>query len=132
MALLKLHNNVTLRELFNAALERGASVEELDRDFGTPPFHFFGPRTGPVAPYHAFRVTYADREGRQYSDLEPGTVGVRIPIAIRRKNPAIQFPQPGETIRIVHLKNSSIRQFYVVSTQLNKTRSATAWLEISE
>jgi hypothetical protein len=74
---------------------------------------------------------YVDRLGRQYTKLEEGELGVRIPIALRRANPDIEFPQAGETVRLISLRKYAIREVFVVSLQINATRRATAWIEIS-
>jgi hypothetical protein len=133
MALLKIHPNSVLQELYQEALSRGASAQEMLDNFGKPPFHFLGPRTGPVRRYNDFEPKYVDREGREYSPLEDDDkMGVRIPIAVRRKNPMIQFPQPGETVHILKLTSQRVLELYVVSLHVNKTRTSTAWLEISK
>lgn len=131
MAYLKIYSNAELQTLYLEAQSKGLSEEQLLSAFGKPPFHFLGPETGPVARYNDFQPMYDDRNGIQYTDIEEGVIGVKIPIGIRRKNPDIVFPQPGETVDIIHLQDKTIRQIYVISTQVNRTRRATAWLQVS-
>jgi len=133
MALLKKHTNRELQALYQEALLRGTPSHELAADFGLPPYHFIGPRTGPVARYNDFHADYVDREGREYSQLddEAGNLGVRIPRAARKRDPTLQFPQPGETVQALSLDSYQVLVFQVVSLQINKTRSATGWIEIS-
>lgn len=132
MSLLKHHTNSELQTLFQDALIRGTSDERMTEMFGRPPYHFIGPRTGPVPRYKDFQPEFVDREGREYIQLEePNTMGARIPIAVRRHNPIIEFPQPGEIVSILRLQNGTVHKVYIVSLQINKTRSATAWLEVS-
>ena len=130
MTLLKRFSNSELREVFEEALLRADTNAKLQHNFGQPPYHFLEGRTGPVARYRDFQPKYVDRLGRQYSELEEGQLGVRIPIAVRRENPTVEFPQDGETLRLISLSKFAIREVYVISLQINPTRRSTAWLEI--
>lgn len=129
------YNNKELRQLLDAVLQQNPSQEELDRLFGKQPYYFTGPDTGPVAPYHLFVETHEDEQGRLYNqpegDDDPAVFGVKIPIAVRRRNPSIIFPQPMETITLVEKKTKQLVKITVESVSINETRVSTAWISAS-
>lgn len=130
--LLSRHSNAELRELFDQAT-RTESAEKLEQLFGKPPYPFFGVRSGPEPRYSDFVPQYEDAAGRQYRLIEDGAfLAIRIPIKLRRANPAIDWPQELSTLTLkpveAGLEEFSVR---VVSFQQNRTRHSTAKIEFS-
>ena len=130
--LLSKHSNAELRELFERATQT-QTQEEIDRQFGKPPYPFLGGRSGPAPRYADFVVQFKDERGLQYQYIENNTLcAVRIPIALRRAQPTVDWPWPGSTISLSSVTSNDTFSVRVVSLQKNTTRSSTAFIEFND
>lgn len=102
------------------------TAAEIIERFGTPPYYFLD---GLPPPYSKFTVEYTDSESRQYQNLDVGQIACRIPIAVRRRSPQIEFPLAGSTV--VLRSKSGQKTVRVVSVWLSEGRRATAALQIA-
>jgi hypothetical protein len=128
--LLSRHSNAELRVLFEQAT-RTQTQEQIDRQFGKPPYPFLGGRSGPAPRYADFVVQYRDQHGLQYQYIEDNTLlAVRIPIALRRAH-TVEWPWPGSTVVLQSVTSDDSFPIRVVSLQKNSTRSSTAYIEFN-
>lgn len=113
---------------------RGASLEELYKEFGHPPWEFLAEGTIPAPKYSRFVPMWYDEEGREYTLYEDSDelMGCRLPIRKRRENPALTFPVLGESVELFGLKGRANFTITVRSVDLGENRKATAGLEVQK
>jgi hypothetical protein len=118
--------NPQLRAEFSALSNSGATIDDIIERFGQPPYYFL---EGLPPPYAKFTPQYTDSIGREYQELDDSQLACRIPIALRRRSPTVEFPLAGAQIELK--SKTDRRTVRVVSVWLSEGRRATAALQIS-
>jgi len=130
MTLLGKYTNGTLRRVLEHLEDKG-DYDKIQEFFGNSPYYFELCSDSPVPKYHLFLPKYIDKEGREYTMLESGSVlGVRLRIK-KNKNKYMELPTVDSEILLYEIGGGHAFRIRVISSNMSDSRISTGWIEYS-